>query len=354
MSQTNPAFPNRKPILTADGLVDAGLASPQEAEALAPVMDRYVLSITPIMADLIRAGDKDDPIRRQFLPSPEELHDTRRDRPDPIGDDALSPLPGLVHRYPDRVLLKPLLVCPVYCRFCFRRERVGDADATLSNAEMDAAMDYVAARPEIREVILTGGDPLMLPTARISALGHRIAAIPHVEVIRWHSRVPTADPARITQAMAQALAEPFEAGKAVWLSVHVNHARELTPEARTALTRLRRAGIPLVSQTVLLKGVNDDPAVLEALFRALIGAGIKPYYLHHPDLAPGTAHFRLSIAEGQAIVRALRGRLSGIAQPLYVLDIPGGAGKVPLGPEYWDAQTGCVEDWQGLPHSYPE
>jgi lysine 2,3-aminomutase len=171
-----------------------------------------------------------------------------------------------------------------------------------------------------------------------------------VDVLRWHSRVPIADPARVTADMLRALrASP---GLAVWLAVHANHPRELSPAACAALALLADGGIPLLGQTVLLKGVNDDPQVLEALFRRLVRHRVKPYYLHHPDRARGTAHFRMSVAEGQALVRALRGRLSGIAQPTYVLDIPGGAGKVPIGPDYWDGTVGTVEDWEGNRHFY--
>lgn len=314
------------------------------------VEDRYAVAVPPIMADLLAGRDAQDPLARQFIPSAQELIQTEDERLDPIGDDAHSPLPGLVHRYPDRVLLKPILVCPVYCRFCFRREVVGDAEATVSGGDLDRALAYIAERPTIREVILTGGDPLMLTPERVARLTHGLAAIAHIDVIRWHSRVPVVAPERITDAMVQALGA---CDRAIWVSVHANHPDELTAAAAAAIRRLAKAGIALVSQTVLLRGVNDDPAVLEALFRRLIRLGVKPYYLHHPDLAPGTGHFRLPIAEGQKIVAELRGRLSGLAQPTYVLDIPGGAGKSPLTPAYWDDETGQIRDWRGQGHDYP-
>ena len=317
---------------------------------MAAVALRYRVAITPAVAALVDRADPADPIARQFVPSPAELEARPEERGDPIGDEAYSAVRGVVHRYPDRVLLKPLLVCPVYCRFCFRREAVGDAAGTLTPEDLERALAYVAARPEIREVIVTGGDPLMLPAARLADLTRRICAIPHVELLRWHTRVPIADPARVTDAVARAL-RPAGA-VAVWVSVHANHPRELSPEARAALARLADRGLPLLAQTVLLRGVNDDPLVLEALFRALVRCRVKPYYLHHPDLARGTGHFRLTPDEGRAIVKSLRGRLSGIAQPTYVLDIPGGAGKVPIGPDYWDAATGTVEDWRGERHEY--
>lgn len=337
----------RRTLRTPAQLVAAGLLPPDRAAEAERVAGRYAVAVTPAVAGLMDAADPADPIARQYIPSPAELIEAPDDRSDPIGDQRLSPVKGIVHRYPDRVLLKPLLVCPVYCRFCFRRETVGDAEGTLSPAELDAALAYIAARPLLREVILTGGDPLMLPPPKLGALICRLAAIGHIETVRIHSRVPVADPERITDALAAAL----RAETAVWLAVHVNHPRELSPPARAALARLADAGLPLLSQTVLLKGVNDDAAVLEELFRALVRNRVRPYYLHHPDLAPGTAHFRPSLAEGRAIMKALRGRLSGIAQPTYVLDIPGGAGKVPVGADYWH-EDGTVEDWRGERHAY--
>ncbi len=299
---------------------------------------------------MIDPGDPADPIARQIRPSPEEAQGHPDDHADPIGDAAYSPLPGLVHRYPDRVLLTPTMTCAVHCRFCFRRDRVGGE--VLSEAALEAAMDYIRTRPAIGEVILTGGDPLTLPLGKLGRLIGQIRAIDHVGVIRVHSRVPVAAPERVTPEMVQALASDTAA--AVWLAVHVNHPRELQASARAALARLAGAGVPLLAQTVLLKGVNDRAEILEALFRDLLRLRVKPYYLHHPDRAPGTGHFRLTLAEGRALMAALRGRLSGIALPTYVLDIPGGAGKVPVGPDYWDAASGCVRDPAGGSHSYFE
>jgi lysine 2,3-aminomutase len=348
---TEPTSVRRRTLRTAAELAEAGLVD--SAAAVARVADRYAVALTPAVVDLIDKADPNDPIARQYVPSPAELTERPEERTDPIGDEAYSPVRGIVHRYPDRVLLTPLLVCPVYCRFCFRRARVGDSDGTLSESEMDEALAYVSGRPQIREVVVTGGDPLLLPPNRLAALVERLAAIRHLDTVRFHTRVPVSDPERVTPVVAGALRPPAEARLSVWVSVHVNHPRELSPAARTALKRLADAGLPLLAQTVLLKGVNDDPAVLEELMRALVRNRVRPYYLHHPDLAPGTAHFRPTLAEGQALVAALRGRLSGIAQPTYVLDIPGGAGKVPVGPGYWDAERGTVTDWRGKRHDYP-
>ncbi len=257
-------------------------------------------------------------------------------------------MPGIVHRYPDRVLLKLVSVCPVYCRFCFRREMVGPGkSAALSDADLAAALDYVRAHPEIWEVILTGGDPLILSPRRVAEVTAALGDIPHVKILRWHSRVPSVAPERVTAALVEALRS---SSKTVYVALHANHPRELTDAARAACRRLIDAGIAMVSQSVLLKGVNDDADTLEALMRGFVEMRVKPYYLHHGDLAPGTAHLRTTIAEGQALMRALRARLSGLALPTYVLDIPGAHGKVPVGPDYLRA-TGAgrydIEDRSG-------
>lgn len=342
--------PSRALRRVAD-LVAAGLVPAARAALLEPVAARYQMALTPQVAGLIDPADPDDPIARQYLPSPAELDRAADERDDPIGDDAHSPLKGIVHRYPDRVLLKPLLVCPVYCRFCFRRERLG-SDGALSDAELDAALDYIRAHDAIWEVILSGGDPLILSPRRLGAIITALDAIPHVQVIRIHSRVPVADPARVSPALLRAL----DSETALYLAIHCNHPRELNEAARAACRRLARAGIPLLGQSVLLKGVNDDAATLEALFRAMAAARIKPYYLHQADLAPGTAQFRASIATGRRLMRGLRGRLSGLAQPTYVLDIPGGHGKVPIGPEFIAFGPGdavVLTDPKGERHAYP-
>jgi lysine 2,3-aminomutase len=325
-----------------DELVVAGLLPPERLAALERVAERYSVAVTPQVAGLIDTPD--DPIGRQFLPHEDELVTTPDERADPIGDAAFSPVEGIVHRYPDRVLLKPHHACAVYCRYCFRRERVGPGGAALDPAALARALDYVRANPAIWEVILTGGDPLLLSPRRLALLVGELDGIAHLGSLRIHTRLPVVDPERVTPALVDALS----AQKALWVVLHVNHARELTPSVRAACERLTRAGIPLLSQSVLLRGVNDDAATLEALFRTLVAARIKPYYLHHPDLAPGTARFRLPIAEGQALMRGLRGRISGLCQPEYVLDIPGGFGKVPVGPSYLEGDA--VEDPCGRKH----
>ncbi|GIL39434.1 lysine 2,3-aminomutase [Rhodospirillales bacterium TMPK1] len=289
-----------------------------------------------------------DPIALQFVPSSDELITTPDELADPIGDSVHEKVPGVIHRYPDRVLLKPIHACAVYCRFCFRRETVGPGARALTDEEIVAALAYIASHKSIWEVILTGGDPLLLSPRRMRDLITRLDAIEHVKTIRIHTRVPIVDPARVDADMVAALRAPTP----VWVGVHTNHARELTIEARAALARLADAGLPLIAQTVLLRGVNDDADTLEELFRSLVECRVKPYYLHHPDLAPGTSRFRLPLDRGRALLRTLRGRLSGLAQPTYVLDLPGGHGKVPVGPDY-QGPNGTIEDPWGQSHPYP-
>ncbi len=320
----------QKPALTTVAeMVAAGLAAPETAATLDRVADSFRLRLSPAMHAAIDPSDPADPIARQFVPDARELEVAETDLRDPIGDAVHSPTPGLTHRYPDRVILAATHTCEVYCRFCFRREVVGD-DGALPEAELDAAIAYLAATPQIWEVILTGGDPFTLSPRRLAALITRLAAIPHIEVIRFNTRVPVVAPDRITSALIRAL----KTRPVAYVVVHTNHANELTQAAREALARLADAGIPLLSQSVLLKGINDSVAALTDLFRTLIRARVKPYYLHHCDLARGASHFRTTIAEGQALMAALRGALSGTCLPTYVLDIPGGFGKVPIGPDY--------------------
>jgi lysine 2,3-aminomutase len=335
-------------------LIGAGLVPEHQRASIEDVAARYAVAITPSLAELIDAADANDPIARQFVPDPAELATEPGELSDPIGDDAHSPVPGIVHRYADRVLLKLVHVCPVYCRFCFRREMVGPRGrGSLTPEQLTAALGYIASDQHIWEVILTGGDPLVLSARRLRAVVKRLAAIEHIKILRVHTRVPAVAPELITRECVRALKAD---GKATYLVLHINHARELTKAARTACARLVDAGIPLLSQTVLLKGVNDNPAALTSLFRTLVENRIKPYYLHHPDLAPGTSHLRPSIAAGQELMRALRGDVSGLCQPTYVLDIPGGAGKVPIGPTYLRPRDGEhyeVEDPSGGRSIYP-
>jgi lysine 2,3-aminomutase len=339
-------------------LVARGLAPAAALPELEKVAARYAVALTPEVAALIDAGDPDDPIARQYVPRVEELAVHAGENADPIGDHRFSPVEGIVHRYPDRVLFKLVHVCAVYCRFCFRREMVGPGRETaLSQKSYRAALDYIRAHGEIWEVILTGGDPLMLSPRRLAGIMTDLAKIDHVRIVRLHTRIPVADPLRVSDEMVAALKI---SGATTWVALHANHPRELTDTVRAACARLVDAGIPMVSQSVLLRGVNDDAATLEALLRAFVECRIKPYYLHHGDLAPGTAHLRTTLEHGQQLMRALRGRVSGLCQPDYVLDIPGGHGKAPVGPDYLsrEGEAGAelryrVVDYCGDVHLYP-
>jgi lysine 2,3-aminomutase len=335
-----PEPPIPKTLTTPQALIAAGIASPERAVGWPEVTARYAIAAPPALVALIDPVDPADPIARQILPDVRELDRFPGELDDPIGDELKSPVRGLVHRYRDRVLLKLVSVCAVYCRFCFRREVVGPGEAGLDAADIAAALDYIRARPEIWEVVLTGGDPLTLSPRRLSEVTRALAAIPQVKVLRWHTRLPVAAPERVTPALARALTEGH--GKTVYVALHANHPRELTLEARAACRRLIAEGVAMVSQSVLLRGVNDDADTLEALMRAFVETRVKPYYLHHPDLAPGTRHFRVTIAEGQSLMRELRRRLSGLAMPAYMLDIPGARGKVPIGPAHAAARGGGV------------
>jgi len=333
-------------------LIESGLATPEERAALEKVAARYAVALPPALAALIDRADPNDPIARQFVPDAAELATQPDELADPIGDDAHSPVEGIVHRYPDRVLLKLTHVCAVYCRFCFRREMVGpDKPNALSPEALEAALDYIRGDKGIWEVILTGGDPLILSPRRLRAVMQELGAIDHVKVVRIHTRMPVAEPARITPDLVRALKIK---GKATYVAVHVNHAPELTADAREACARLADGGIPLIGQSVLLKGVNDTADAMRDLMRACVETRIKPYYLHHGDLAPGTAHLRTDIATGQGLMRDLRGRVSGLCQPSYVLDIPGGHGKSPIGPSYIGAADEGyeIEDFNGRRHAY--
>ncbi len=343
-----------RPLRSADDLVLAGLV-PEAARAdVARVGQRYAIALTPAVAALINRDDPADPIARQFVPNIQELNTHRAELSDPIGDRAHSPVPGIVHRYPDRVLLKIASVCPVYCRFCFRREMVGpDLGEAMSPEDVATALAYIRANPQIWEVILTGGDPFVLSPRRVQDVTEALGQIPHVKILRWHTRIPVVEPNRVTAELVHALKS---SAKIVVVGLHTNHARELTAAASEAIAQLVDAGIPVVSQTVLLKGVNDNADMLEELMRALVENRVKPYYLHHGDLAPGTAHFRTTIAEGQAIMHELRRRLSGLALPAYVLDIPGGHGKVEIDANVTALGNGTytVRDPNGGEHRYTD
>lgn len=346
-----------KTLRSLQDLRDARLISENETELLQDVVGKYAVAVTSDIVDLIDETDPADPMARQFIPTIGEMDLRADEESDPIGDGLKSPVRGLVHRYHDRVLLKAVGVCPVYCRFCFRREMVGpENNGNLTDRELDLAVGYIAEHPEIWEVIVSGGDPLVLSPRRLKELTERLAAIEHVKIIRWHTRVPVVSPKLVTDELVAALTAT---SKSVYVAVHSNHPRELTDAARAACRKLAGRGVTLISQSVLLRGVNDDVETLEALMRGFVETGIKPYYLHHMDKAPGTGHFRVPIETGQMLVQQLRHRLSGLAMPTYVLDIPGAHGKVPIGPEYierdpHDTDSYVVTDPNGVQHRYQD
>jgi len=307
-------------------LARAGLVQAEAVRALEAVAARYATAITPAMAALIKPDDPADPIALQYIPDVAEMITAPHELGDPTADAPFTPVKGVVHRYPDRALLKPLLACPVYCRFCFRREKVGPDGGLLTEAELQEAFLWFEGKTAIREVILTGGDPLMLSARRLGEILGRLAGMAHIETLRIHTRVPVADPARITAALVGAMRQ----AKPVFIAVHANHAREFTPDAAVALARLADAGVPLLGQSVLLRGVNDDAPAMEALLRAMIRNRIKPYYLHSLDPAPGTARFQVPEEDGLALMAALRGRLPGHALPLFMHETPLGGGKKPV------------------------
>ncbi|MBU6155685.1 MAG: lysine-2,3-aminomutase-like protein [Alphaproteobacteria bacterium] len=342
-------------LRTVDALVRAGLATEASRDELEAVAARYAVAITQPVAELIARGDDADPIARQYVPDPRELLATEGDLADPIGDRRHMPVEGIVHRYPDRVLFKVVHVCPVYCRFCFRREMVGPGrEANLSPQAIGRARDYIAANSGIHEVIFTGGDPLVLAPHRVAQLTQMMDAIGHVERIRWHTRMPVVDPARIDTPMAQAI-KPRRAQLVI--ALHANHPAEFTKAAGEALRRLHAAGARLLSQSVLLRGINDSIPTLAALLDTFRAHSITPYYLHHADLAPGTAHFRTSIRHGIGLMQALRAQAPGTALPDYVLDIPGGYSKVILtGDDAVETRPGQwrLRDDAGQWHDYAE
>lgn len=345
---------SKRRLSSIEDLKKAGFLPQDADERFGALVDRFAVGITNHVAQIITSDPSSDSVRKQYVPSLEELKTTSVEESDPIGDSAHSPVKGIVHRYPDRVLIKISNVCAVYCRYCFRREMIGPDSQFLSENDIELALDYIRNQKNIWEVILTGGDPLVLSARRLEALFKALEKIEHIQTLRIHTRVPLVSPDLINDTLCSVLKNT---SKPIYMVIHVNHAQELTKDTEVALQKLRSAGCSLLSQTVLLRDVNNDASILDTLFRKLVLLHVKPYYLHHPDLVTGTAHFRVSIDEGQDIMRKLRGRLSGICLPSYVLDIPGGYGKIPIEYNYLASSHGgdsyIVEDVCGTHHDYP-
>lgn len=315
-------------LVTPGQLVAAGLVDPSAAQTLEEVKDNFDIRIPEAFFPGLATGDQS--LRVQCMPTTDELNFHPEELEDPIGDEKWTPVPGLTHRYPDRALLKVTYQCAVYCRFCFRRYKVSSAEESLSLDALEPAFAYLEQNPGIWEVILTGGDPLVLTDKRLEQVLERLRIIEHVKIVRFHTRIPTVLPSRVSEQLIQLLKG---CGKTVWVVAHINSESELTTEARTSLGRLMGAGIPVLSQSVLLRGVNDTPEKLTALLRALVGLGVKPYYLHYPDLAQGTQHFRIPLERALSLVSSLRGTISGLCIPQLVVDIPSGFGKIIVEPQ---------------------
>jgi lysine 2,3-aminomutase len=308
-----------------------------DPQSLADLSARYTIAMTSHIADQIdRNNLMHDPVALQFVPDAQELQILPQEEGDPIGDYNHAPLKALVHRHPRRVLLKPTQICAVYCRFCFRRDMIGPQGDTITAQDVEDAVDYIRQHSEIHEVILTGGDPFVLSASRMEKLIKNLSDIPHLKWIRVHTRVPVVQPEKINEAFLKAL----NTHKKLIIAIHANHAREFTPEASRVLNALHQQGALLVSQSVLLKHINDNVESLADLMQCFMDHHIKPYYLHHTDLTRGTQHFRVSLKRGMELMNALRQRVSGLCMPHYVLDIPGGVSKIPIHSDYVRAVHG--------------
>ncbi|MCR6655481.1 MAG: KamA family radical SAM protein [Opitutus sp.] len=310
------------------------------------------LAITPYFFNLIDRNDPDCPIRKQVIPRSGEMQLSAEEMLDSLGEDAHSPVPGLVHRYPDRVLFLVTDRCASYCRYCTRSRLVSNAQDYNFHPEYEQALRYIEAHPEVRDVLLSGGDPLLLSDRKLEHLLARLRGIKHVEFIRIGSRIPVFLPQRITPE----LCEIFKKYGPIWMSIHVNHPREATAELRAACERLAFAGVPLGNQSVLLRGVNDDPEVMKALVHRLLRMRVRPYYIYQMDLITGGAHFKADVRKGIEIIRSLRGHTTGYAVPQYVIDAPGGGGKVPINPDYLEKITDdevIFRNFEGKRFTYP-
>ena len=337
---------------TLDELRQIIRLTPEEEEGV-KAQHRFRLDITPYFASLIDPDDASCPIRRQVIPTGPELKGFEAAMVDSLSEEAHSPVPGLVHRYPDRVLMLVTTQCASYCRYCTRSRIVGDPQAQFSRAHYDAQIDYIAGTPAVRDVLISGGDPLVLPQRILEDLLRRLRAIPHVEVLRIGTRVPVFLPQRIDDDLVNMLRRYHP----LWMNLHFNHAREITPEVRRACARLAEAGIPLGCQSVLLAGINDCPNVMKQLVHELVKVRVRPYYLYQCDLVPGAGHFRTPVGKGIEIIEALRGHTSGFAVPTYVIDAPGGGGKVPIMPQYLISQSDervVLRNFEGYMTTYTE
>ena len=340
-------------ITTSEALSKVIPLSEEEKADIDRCLKSFRMAITPYYASLIDPNDPNDPVRMQAVPSGREREECPDDMADPLGEIGDSPVPHVVHRYPDRVLLLVTYQCAMYCRHCTRRRAVGEEDRVIPEKALSRALDYIRSHREIRDVLVSGGDPLTMTTDRLERILSAIREIPHVEVIRIGTRVPVVLPMRITPELTDMLRKYHP----VWINTHFNHPKEITPEARLACERLVDAGIPLGNQSVLLKGVNDSAEIMKELLLKLVKMRLRPYYLYQCDLSRGIAHFRTRVETGVDILHALTGRISGYALPRYVIDAPGGGGKIPVQYEYVmkkDDEEVLLENFQGKVFRYPQ
>jgi lysine 2,3-aminomutase len=327
--------------------------TPDESEAVSATLGTLRMAITPYYASLIDPDDPCCPVRRQAIPTERELVRAPEDMADPLHEDSDSPVPGITHRYPDRVLFLVTDQCAMYCRHCTRRRFAGQHDQPASLAQIDRCLEYIANTPVVRDVLLSGGDPLALSDERLEYIISRLRAIPHVEIVRLGTRTPVVMPMRITDDLCNMLKRYHP----LWLNTHFNHPKEITPEAQAACARLADAGIPLGNQSVLLRGVNDCPHIMKQLVHALVKIRVRPYYIYQCDLSQGISHMRTSVARGIEIIESLRGHTSGYAVPTFVVDAPGGGGKIPVMPQYLISMSErkvILRNFEGVISAYTE
>ena len=323
------------------------------SENLGAVIAKYPMAITPYYASLIRRVDFSDPVFRMSVPNPQEMHDPPCLSEDPLEEHVDMPVPGLIHRYKDRALVIATTTCSMYCRHCTRKRIAGTRESSISPRRLAQVVEYLKATPEISDVIISGGDPLTMPDAMIDSVLSAIRAVPSVQIIRIGTRVPVVLPMRITDELVQILRKYHP----LWINTHFNHPNELTPESAAACAKLADAGIPLGNQSVLLRGVNDQPQIIEQLCRGLVKMRVRPYYLYQCDLVRGVEHFRTSVRAGIEIMEYLRGRISGLAIPTFVVDAPHGGGKIPILPNYIVSMSPThtvLRNYEGLLVNYPE
>jgi lysine 2,3-aminomutase len=343
----------RNRLTTVEELEQVIHLTDAEREGVRRCLGRLRMAVTPYYAMLMDPDDHHGPIRRQAVPTIDELASSSCDMDDPLHEDADSPAPGLTHRYPDRVLLLVTDQCSMYCRHCTRRRMAGQNDEAMPESHIMQALEYIRDTPQVRDVLLSGGDPFTLPTPRLERVIRALRAIDHVEVIRIGTRTPVVLPQRITFELCDMLRRYHP----IWVNTHFNHPKEITPASREACRRLADAGIPLGNQSVLLRGINDCPYLMRHLVHELVKMRVRPYYLYQCDLSQGIEHFRTSVSKGIEIVEALRGHTSGFAVPTYVIDAPGGGGKIPVNPQYLISQTDTqviLRNYEGVICTYQE